>query len=162
MRCLLLTSPDWLNRPLPASPIANVSGRKTTSLNGAWHIIVDPLESGLNAKYFRNRKPKDKSDLVEYDFEASETLNVPGDWNTQKEKLLFYEGPVWYEKTFSYAKREHTRVFVYFGAVNYRSRIYLNGEALGEHEGKPAITKVDSLLSTARSPACFTMAATSW
>jgi len=24
---------------------------------------------------------------------------------------------------------------VYFGAVNYRARIYLNGEALGEHEG---------------------------
>ena len=144
MRCLLLliflfaaliqTAMPQAQTP-PASPIANVSGRKTTSLNGAWHIIIDPLESGLNAKYFRNRKPKDKSDLVEYDFEASETLNVPGDWNTQKEKLLFYEGPVWYEKTFSYAKREHTRVFVYFGAVNYRSRIYLNGEALGEHEG---------------------------
>jgi beta-glucuronidase len=60
---------------------------------------------------------------------------VPGDWNTQKEKLLFYEGPLWYEKSFTYSKQEHTRVFVYFGAVNYRARIYLNGEALGEHEG---------------------------
>jgi len=119
----------------PAALLANVAGHKTTSLNGAWHIIVDPLESGLNAEYFRNRKPKDKSELVEYDFEASETLNVPGDWSTQKEKLLFYEGPLWYEKSFTYSKREHTRMFVYFGAVNYRARIYLNGEALGEHEG---------------------------
>src|SRR5271157_2918757 len=68
----------------PASPIANVAGRTTTSLNGPWHIIVDPLETGLNAEYYRNRKPKDKRELVEYDFEASETLNVPGDWNTQK------------------------------------------------------------------------------
>ena len=119
----------------PAALIANVPGHKTTSLSGAWHIIVDPLESGLNAEYFRNRKPKDKRDLVEYDFEASETLNVPGDWNTQKEKLLFYEGPLWYEKSFTYSKRERTRVFVYFGAVNYRARTYLNGEALGEHEG---------------------------
>jgi beta-glucuronidase len=119
----------------PTALLANVPGHKTTSLSGAWHIIVDPLESGLNAEYFRNRKPKDKSELVEYDFEASETLNVPGDWNTQKEKLLFYEGPLWYEKSFTYSKGEHTRVFVYFGAVNYRARIYLNGEALGEHEG---------------------------
>src|SRR3982075_988570 len=119
----------------PATLIANVPGHKTTSLSGAWNIIVDPLESGLNAEYFRNRKPKDPRDLVEYDFEASETLNVPGDWNTRKEKLLFYEGPLWYEKSFTYSKREHTRVFVYFGAVNYRARIYLNGEALGEHEG---------------------------
>ncbi len=119
----------------PASPSANVAGRTTTSLNGPWHIVVDPLETGLNAGYYRNRKPKDKRELVEYDFEASETLNVPGDWNTQKEKLLFYEGPIWYEKTFSRAKHEHTRVFAHFGAVNYRARIYCNGELLGEHEG---------------------------
>jgi beta-glucuronidase len=119
----------------PASLIANVSARKTMSLDGAWHIVVDPLESGLNAKYYRNQKPKDKSDLIEYDFDASETLNVPGDWNTQKEKLLFYEGPIWYEKSFTYSKHEHSRVFAYFGAVNYRARIYLNGEVVGEHEG---------------------------
>jgi beta-glucuronidase len=119
----------------PAPLITNVSGRKTTSLNGDWHIIVDPLEGGLGSKYYLNRKPKDKSDLVEYDFDKSETLRVPGDWNTQKEKLLFYEGPIWYEKTFSYSKHEHTRVFAYFGAVHYRARIYLNGEELGEHEG---------------------------
>src|SRR5713226_923108 len=85
----------------PAALIANVPGHKTTSLSGAWHIIVDPLESGLNAEYYRNRKPKDKSDLVEYNFDASETLTVPGDWNTQKEKLLFFEGPLWYEKSFT-------------------------------------------------------------
>ncbi len=53
----------------------------------------------------------------------------------RKEKLLFYEGPVWYEKTFPFTKHEHTRVFAYFGAVNYRARVYLNGEMLGEHEG---------------------------
>jgi beta-glucuronidase len=118
----------------PAASINNPSGRTTISLNGAWHIIVDPLESGLDAKYYRNHKPKDQTDLVEYDFDLSETLNVPGDWNTQKEKLLFYEGPIWYEKSFSYKKREHTRVFVYLGAVNYFARVYLNGEKLGEHE----------------------------
>ena len=42
---------------------------------------------------------------------------------------------MWYKKSFSYHKREHTRVFVYFGAANYFTRVYLNGQALGEHEG---------------------------
>ena len=42
---------------------------------------------------------------------------------------------MWYKKSFSYRKRDHTRVFVYFGAANYFTRVYLNGEALGEHEG---------------------------
>jgi beta-glucuronidase len=119
----------------PAPLITNLPGRKTTSLNGTWHIIVDPLETGLGSKYYRNQKPKDKSDLVEYDFDTSETLQVPGDWNTQKAQLLLYEGPLWYEKTFVFTKHADTRTFVYFGAVNYRARVYLNGEALGEHEG---------------------------
>src|SRR3981081_954190 len=90
----------------PAALLANVPGHKTISLSGAWHIIVDPLESGLKAEYFRNRKPEGQRALVEYAFEPSEALNCPRDWNTQKEKLLFYEGPLWYEKSFTYAKHE--------------------------------------------------------
>jgi len=37
-------------------------------------------------------KPRDASDRVEYDFDTSPTLEVPGDWNTQRESLLYYEG----------------------------------------------------------------------
>ena len=115
--------------------INNVPKRTTISLNGSWHFIVDPYEIGLNARFYRNAKPKEKNDLIEYDFDKSDVLNVPGDWNTQKKDMLFYEGPVWYEKSFSYRKREHTRVFINFGAANYFTRVYLNGDALGEHEG---------------------------
>jgi beta-glucuronidase len=119
----------------PSPLINNVPKRTTISLNGSWHFIVDPYEIGLNARFYRNAKPKEKNDLIEYDFDKSDVLNVPGDWNTQKKDLLFYEGPVWYEKSFSYRKREHTRVFINFGAANYLTRVYLNGGALGEHEG---------------------------
>ncbi|MGH9539520.1 MAG: glycoside hydrolase family 2 protein [Terriglobales bacterium] len=115
--------------------INNIPNRTTISLNGSWHFIVDPYETGLHSRFYQNAKAKDKNDLVEYDFDKSDTLNVPGDWNTQKKELLFYEGPVWYERAFSYRKREHTRVFINFGSANYFSRVYLNGEALGEHEG---------------------------
>jgi len=119
----------------PSGVIGNVSGRTTVSLNGAWHAIVDPYENGVWSGIFRDEKPKSKSDRVEYSFDLSPVLNVPGDWNTQREALLFYEGPVWYRREFSYHKRPGTRVFVYFGAVNYRTAVYLNGEKLGEHEG---------------------------
>jgi len=121
--------------PAPTNLIANVPGRTTVNLNGAWHIIVDPYETGLGEHYYENAKPKNESDLIQYDFDHSETLNVPGDWNTQKEKLLFYEGPVWYEKSFSYHRSEQTRVFLHLSAANYFSRVYLNGTKLGEHEG---------------------------
>jgi beta-glucuronidase len=118
-----------------ATLINNVSNRTTISLDGAWQAIVDPYETGLNARFYLNAKPKDKRELLEYDFDKSGALNVPGDWNSQKKEMFFYEGPVWYKKSFSYRKREHTRVFVYFGAANYFTRVYLNGQALGEHEG---------------------------
>jgi len=120
--------------PGPSTLIANIPGRTTVSLDGAWHAIVDPFDNGKGG-FFRDQKPRSKGDLVEYSFDASPVLNVPGDWNTQREELMFYEGPVWYRREFNYQKRADKRVFVYFGAVNYRATVYLNGEKLGEHEG---------------------------
>jgi len=123
--------------------IANTDGRKTVSLNGQWQTIVDPYESGYynyryqpsDNGYFKNAKPKSKTDLIEYDFDSSATLNVPGDWNTQSDQLFFYEGTVWYKKSFDYQRKPDTRVFVYFGAANYFADVYLNGEKIGQHEG---------------------------
>jgi beta-glucuronidase len=132
---LLLFSIPTLADPQPVSLIANVPGRTTFSLDGTWRIIVDPYETGLSARFYENRKPRDKRELVEYDFDASPTLSVPGDWNSQRPDMFFYEGPVWYKRSFSYRKREHVRTFVHFGGANYFSRVYLNGAALGEHEG---------------------------
>ncbi len=123
--------------------ITNTEGRKTISLNGNWQVIIDPYESGFydyryqpsNNGYFKNAKPKNKSELIEYDFDKSETLKVPGDWNTQSDQLFFYEGTVWYKKSFDYQRKPNTRLFVYFGAANYLADVYLNGEKLGQHEG---------------------------
>ena len=139
MRRLLLPAADacvvWLRRRESSGADQQHSQPHHHQPERPMAAIVDPYETGLNARFYLNAKPKDKHELVEYDFDKSDVLNVPGDWNTQKKELFFYEGPVWYKKSFSYHKREHTRVFVYFGAANYFTRVYLNGEALGEHEG---------------------------
>ena len=125
------------------SLIANTDGRRAISLNGEWKTIVDPYESGYynyryqprDNGYFKNAKPKSKSDLIEYDFDSSTSLKVPGDWNTQSEQLFFYEGTVWYQRSFDYQRKPNTRLFVYFGAANYFADVYLNGEKIGQHEG---------------------------
>jgi len=126
-----------------SSLTTNIDGRKTVSLNGDWQIIIDPYENGYynyryepsDWGYFKNQKPRTKSDLVEYDFDKSETLKVPGDWNTQKEKLFLYEGTIWYKKDFDYYLEKGKRLFAYFGAANYKAIVYLNGNKIGEHEG---------------------------
>jgi beta-glucuronidase len=125
--------------------IANTSARRTVNLDGQWQAIVDPYDVGSldyrsrpltnNNAFFKNYKPQSPSELVEYDFDTSGTLNVPGDWNTQRESLLFYEGSVWYKRSFDYAKSAKERVFVHFGAANYKAFVYLNGEEVGQHEG---------------------------
>jgi beta-glucuronidase len=132
---LLMISLRAAADPQPATLIANVPGRAIQSLNGVWHTIVDPYETGLNQRFYEDRKPKDKRDLVEYNFDASPTLNMPGDWNTQRLDLFFYEGPLWYKRAFTYHKREGMRTFVHFGGANYMTRVYMNGTKLGEHEG---------------------------
>jgi beta-glucuronidase len=125
--------------------IQNIHGRATTSLNGEWQAIVDPYDVGMfsyraqplknNEAFYKNYQPQSKSELVEYDFDTSGRLNVPGDWNTQRDSLFFYEGSVWYRRTFDFAKSPKKRVFVHFAAANYAASVYLNGEELGNHEG---------------------------
>ena len=123
--------------------IANIPNRTTQSLNGQWRIIVDPYEYGLYDSrmniskdgYFLNQKPRDKSARVEYDFDTSPQLSVPGDWNSQMEKLFFYEGTVWYRQMFDYQSKPGTRAWLHFGAVNYLASVWLNGQKLGDHTG---------------------------
>ena len=119
----------------PAPLIADPPSRASISLDGMWNTIIDPYESGISSHFYENRKPASKTDLVEYNFERSPKLKVPGDWNSQREDLLWYEGPMWYQRSFSYQKKANKRVFLYFGAVNYLSRVWLNGAKLGEHVG---------------------------
>jgi beta-glucuronidase len=138
--CLLVTAAHAQQQnPL----ITNIDGRHTINLDGRWQTIIDPYETGYYDYryepspngYFKNAKPKSPSDLIEYDFDNSAQLSVPGDWNSQDLRLLFYEGTIWYKKSFDYKKKDRTRLFVYFGAANYLADVYLNGEKIGRHDG---------------------------
>jgi len=124
--------------------IQNIDSREKMSLDGLWQVIIDPLENGYyNHQYdlrdkkafYKNKKPKSPSDLIEYDFDSDYQLTVPGDWNTQMEKLYYYEGTIWYKRAFNYKKENSSKDILYFEAANYHSIVYLNGKKLGEHEG---------------------------
>src|SRR5262252_4032138 len=131
--------------PAPTGPtaLAFADGRAGASLDGPWHVIVDPYDNGsLDYRsqprphgYFADAPPRDKTDLVEYDFARSPTLQVPGDWNSQRPELLYYEGIVWYERRFDHPVRADRRLFVQFGAAAQRATVWLNGKLLGSHEG---------------------------
>ncbi|MDD4431615.1 MAG: glycoside hydrolase family 2 TIM barrel-domain containing protein, partial [Bacteroidales bacterium] len=123
--------------------LQNVYARDYQTLNGSWNYIVDPFDNGyydyrmnINRNgFFRNQKQASPSDLVEYNFDTAPCLQVPGDWNTQDDRLFFYEGSIWYKRDFNFKPQEGKRQFIYFGAVNYFCNIYLNGREIATHEG---------------------------
>lgn len=133
------------------SELLSVFNREKFSLNGKWNYIVDQYETGFyayhgtqfdeldnpgNGAFFLDRKPQNKWELIEYNFDLSPTLMVPGDWNTQDQRLFLYEGTIWYRRLFDYKRKfPGSRIFLHFGAVNYETSIYLNGKLLGRHIG---------------------------
>src|ERR1039457_5651037 len=104
----LLAAAGWLVSASSAAGqpalIQNVPGRRTIDLGGPGGGTVAPYEAGYLDYRYRpyadggmgaNKKPKSPGEFVEYDFDAAGELMVPGDWNTQRPELLFYEGSIW-------------------------------------------------------------------
>ena len=123
--------------------IQNVNAYESMSLNGEWNYIVDVQEEGyydyrMNPTrwgFFQNAKPQKPEDLIEYDFDKSPTMRIPGDWNTQDERLFFYEGTVWFKKSFQAVPMQDVRTLLYFGAINYDCHVYVNSRHVGRHIG---------------------------
>jgi len=132
-----------VNPVVAEQAVQNPTARAGVSLDGNWDVIIDPYENGFynhryqesSTGYFRNAKPATPEDLVEYNFENSPKLNVPGDWNTQDDKLFWYEGTIWYHRDIELSIDQQHQYVLYFGAINYKAIAYVNGKKVGAHEG---------------------------
>ncbi len=103
-----------------------------TSLNGIWKFQPDPDSVGVGQGWYETG----------YDDRGWLDIHVPGNWN-----YLFrddpipssesdYDGPAWYRTNFAPSAATQGRmVKLHFGAVCYKSEVWLNGEKIGEHEG---------------------------
>ncbi|WP_158615356.1 glycoside hydrolase family 2 protein [Acidipila sp. EB88] len=132
--------------------LVSATQRHATSLNGPWHFIPDPYRNGWGGwpdepsapspngfvadKHFDPRGP-----VQEYNWPDEPELAVPGDWNSQRAELLYYEGLVWYQRNFTYHPAAGMRSFLHFGAASYRANVTVNGKNVCEHQG--AFTSFD-------------------
>ncbi|MCG9972855.1 glycoside hydrolase family 2 protein [Christiangramia crocea] len=128
--------------------ITNTHNRESISLNGTWNYIIDTYETGFYNYRWKEKNENDPeaywnkpvvnnpSDRREHGYTDANTLQVPGDWNSQDNIFKYYEGTVWYQREFDAPNlEENQRTFLYFGAVNYEAHVYLNGKKLGMHKG---------------------------
>ena len=100
---VLATVPAMANEKL----IVNTDSRDSISLSGTWQYIVDPYDTGFYTYRFTERSEGDpeaywnnpvtrhRSERREHGYSPSNSLQVPGDWNSQKKELTYYEGSVW-------------------------------------------------------------------
>jgi len=139
---LLLPAQILFGQTMGEPLVQNVYQREVQRLNGYWNYLVDPLETG----YYNYRRQPDENGFFkditvdnvqkfkEYDFDSSPVMGIPGDWNTQNPDLFYYEGTVWFRHKFNW-QPSGKKAFLYFGAINYDAKVYLNGKKAGEHVG---------------------------
>ena len=120
--------------------------RKRTSLDGEWEFYPDPQQQ-LTTRTLRK--------------EHARAIRVPGPWQAQFDDLRDYSGVAWYRRYFEMVEEADGRIggqpegsirpafsaagdeepparpstFIHFGAVDYFTTVWLNGQQVGEHEG---------------------------
>ena len=95
-------------------------------LGGTWYFLLDPADQGEAAGLPANPS-----------VEGWTTTRVPNAWNATDESDASQRGTVaWYRKDFVLPSRDAALGWkVRFESVNYRAKVWLNGELVGEHEG---------------------------
>lgn len=120
--------------------LSALPSRKRQSLDGLWHWVADPFDIGRRKPRNRRALWKDEREvpggpLIEYEWDTSPTIRLPGDWNSRIAELGLYDGPVFFRRLFEARPAAGQRQFLVFEAVNRHATVWLNGEQLGTHEG---------------------------
>lgn len=96
------------------------------NLNGRWEFEFDDANAGLREHWEAGAHKFSRNITVPYCFESK--LSGIGDTG-------FHEW-IWYRRTFSVPGAwSGKRVRLHFGAVDYRARVWVNGQLAGTHEG---------------------------
>ena len=118
-----------VNIPRPEYPRPQfVRENNWINLNGEWDFSFDDGDIGLKERWYKVEKSKnfDRKILVPFCFQSK----LSGIEDTS-----FHE-VIWYRREFEIPNQfKNKKTLLHFGAIDYRSSIYLNGEYLGSHEG---------------------------
>lgn len=128
--------------PPAVSPafLANLPGRQRIALDGTWKFLLDPFDvagrkPGRRRSFWLNTIETRETGLIEYEWASSDEIAVPGEWNSARPDLTYYEGPVYFRRELIAGPRPGLRQFLHFEAVNYAATVWLNGVEIARHEG---------------------------
>lgn len=105
--------PDWNRKPY-------------LNLNGTWMFSFDPEEKGYEEGWYAT------------EWKPEQTIQVPFCWESSLSQVEEpdYKGQAWYQKRVEIdADWKEKRIFLKFGAVDWKCKLWINGEEVGEHIG---------------------------
>jgi hypothetical protein len=122
-------SADASGIPKPEHPRPDVMRVPWVNLNGSWEFRFDRTDSGLRAGW-------EKPGAAGY----NRTIVVPFPWESKLSRINQTKGAPkigWYRRRFRIPKEfaPGFRVWLRFGAVDWRADVWVNGRKIGEHEG---------------------------
>jgi beta-galactosidase/beta-glucuronidase len=97
------------------------------NLNGIWEFEFDDDNVGMEEKWFRNNKQFRRNIQVPFSYQ-SELSGI--------HETAFHDW-VWYRRSFKLPEgyADNKRIFLRFGAVDYRAMVFVNEQFVGSHEG---------------------------
>lgn len=93
-------------------------------LNGEWSFAFDDKKEGIKEGWYRN-------------FPKGEKIQVPFTYETEKSGICRQErhSRVWYEREIFLEKKEEKRYLLHFEGSDFDTRVWVNQEAAGSHQG---------------------------
>jgi len=109
----------------PLHPRPRVQRAAWTDLNGQWQFAYDDADTGVRERWQDDAKRFDRTITVPFPPESEMSgINDKG-----------FHPVLWYRRTFTASATAGTRLLLHFGAVDYRARVWVNGDLVATHEG---------------------------
>jgi Glycosyl hydrolases family 2, sugar binding domain/Glycosyl hydrolases family 2/Glycosyl hydrolases family 2, TIM barrel domain len=110
--------------PLPEQPRPDFARAEWLNLNGHWRFAFDPHDEGERSGWAAGALP------------GSREILVPFSWGAPLSGVPDSGDIAWYARAITVPEAwRGRRVFVVFGACDWRTTVWLDGTRLGEHQG---------------------------